>query len=124
MEPISKLELTSIHSLSFKLHSSVGRERERQRQNCRKDSRRKKEKCKVPSLQNLFIYTLYLHTVTDCTYKNEKEDMATIIKIPCYCFCSFVVTVIFVNLLCSSYFHFQKKLDNIMQECINAHITL
>ncbi len=121
MEPINKFELTSIYSLSFKLDSSFGRERKTTKK-CSKGF--KKEKCKVPSLQNLFIYTLYLHTVTDCTYKNEKEDMATIIKIPCYCFCSFVVTVIFVNLLCSSYFHFQKKLDNIMQECINALITL
>jgi hypothetical protein len=50
--------------------------------------------------------------------------MATIIKIPYYCFCSFVITILFVNFLCSSYLHFQKKLDNVMRECINAYITL
>jgi hypothetical protein len=67
---------------------------------------------------SLFTLSLTAHTRT------KKKDLATIIKIQYYCFGSFVVPVIFVNILYSSYLHFQKKLDNIMQECINAHITL
>jgi hypothetical protein len=63
-----------VNTFSFiQLDSSLGRETERQRKKCRKDSRRGKGKCKVASLQNSFIYTLYLHTVTDCTYKNGKK---------------------------------------------------
>jgi hypothetical protein len=121
---INKQNRMDVNTFSFiQLELIRERERERQRQKFRRDLRPEKEKCKVASLQNSSIYTLYLHISTDCTYKNEKKDMVTIIKIKYFCFCSFVVTALFVNLLYSSYLHFQKKLDNIMQECINAHIT-
>ncbi len=124
MQSRNKIELMSIHSLSFNWTAHQG-ERER-------DSDKNVERIQDERKENARLFLFKTHLFTHSTFslaltahtRTKKKDMVTIIKIKYYCFCSFVVTVLFVNLLYSSYLHFQNKLDSIMQECINAHIIL
>ncbi len=71
-------------------------------------------------LKDLGYYSFYIKIMSMIICSGEK-DMRTFALLKRK---KERVRVLFVNLLYSSYLHFQKKLDNIMQECINVHITL
>ncbi len=71
------------HSVSFKIGSSVGRERERerQRQKSRRDSKREKGQCKVALFKtHLFTHSTFKLALT-AHARTKKKDMVTIIKI-------------------------------------------
>jgi hypothetical protein len=61
MESINKIELTSIHSLSFKLNSSVGRERER-------DSDKNVERIQDERKENVRLLLFKTHLFTHSTF--------------------------------------------------------